>query len=507
MAEAGHPATGRGEADLTTPAWEPAAGHTGAPGEEPTGRPLGVPEHTTQTGDTGALLEAFLSLSPDAAVVVDATGSIRGVNELAERMFGYGANELEGAPLETLLPEQVRDRHVALRQGYSRAPRPRAMGAGLDLSGRRKDGSVFPVDISLAPLSGEPGSGLVVAAVRDVTRQRESERLVARLAAIVTASDAAILSTTLDRVIESWNPAAGRLFGYLDDEIRGRSVDVLVPAPLREEVADWYQHVAAGEHLDTVDTQRLRSDGTIVPVAVTVSAIRDEGGAVIGFCEVLRDRTERQRARAELAAAEAEAQVWADRDRIARDLHDRVIQRIFAAGMGFQALTGRVTDADTRGRLQGLIEDLDAAVREIRTSIFTLRTHHPTGQAGLRSRLLTVGEQTSTALGFPPRFDFRGPVDIATPPEVADEVVAVVREALTNVAKHAGASSAEVVVRVDRSHLTVTVTDDGRGLGSTNRRSGLRNLAERADQLGGRFSIQRGHAAGTQAEWSVPLPP
>ncbi len=455
--------------------------------------------------DVGALLGAFLSLSPDAAVVVDRTGVIRGVNELAELMFGYDADELHGAPLEILLPEEVREGHVALRRGYVAAPRPRPMGAGLDLRGRRKDGSTFAVDISLAPLTGEPGADLVVAAVRDVTRQRETERLAARLAAIVTASDAAILSTTTDRVLESWNPGAERLFGYGEAEVLGRPVDLLVPAPLRDEVAEWYERVAQGDRVDTVDTERLRSDGTVVPVAVTVSAIRDDTGLVIGFCEVLRDQTERQRSRAELAAAQAEAQVWSDRDRIARDLHDRVIQRIFAAGMGFQALTARIADPDTSGRLQDLIEDLDQAVREIRTSIFTLRTRRR-DDTGLRSRLLTIGEQTSTALGFPPTFDFRGPVDFGTPPDIADQVVAVVREALTNVAKHAAATTAQVAVRVDSDRLTVTVADNGRGLGPSTRRSGLRNLSERAEEVGGHFTIQAAPAGGTRVEWSATLP-
>jgi PAS domain S-box-containing protein len=459
---------------------------------------------TGHSDDVETLLGAFLSLSPDAAVVVDTTGTIRAVNVLAESMFGYDANELEGAPLEILLPEPIRDRHVHLRRGYAAAPRPRPMGAGLDLAGRRKDGTVFPVDISLAPLTGDPPD-LVVAAVRDVTRQRESERLAARLAAIVTASDAAILSTTTDRVLTSWNPAAELLFGYTEAEVLGRTVDLLVPPELRDDVADWYARVARGDHVGTVDTERRRADGSTIPVAVSVSSIRDDTGTVIGFCEVQRDQTERQRIRAELAGAQTEAQVWADRDRIARDLHDRVIQRIFAAGMGFQAVSALVTDPDARARMQSLVEDLDEAVREIRTSIFTLRTHVG-DQTGLRSRLLAVGEQTGAVLGFSPTLDFRGPVDLGTPPEVAEQVVAVVREALANVAEHAEATSVVVEVRVGADDLSVIVTDNGRGPRPPTDDGGLANLAERAAELDGHVVISPAATGGTRVEWTVTLP-
>ncbi len=200
------------------------------------------------------------------------------------------------------------------------------------------------------------------------------------------------------------------------------------------------------------------------------------------FCEVVRDQTERLQIRAELAAAEAERRVYADRERIARDLHDRVIQRIFAAGMGLQGVQGLVASPELAGRLASLSAELDEAVRDIRTSIFTLR--RGPGDFSFRGQLIDIGEHTAEALGFRPRIDFRGPVDLATPAHIAEQSVAVVREALANVAKHAHATSAEVTVRVDSDRLTIVVADDGRGIRQEGRRSGLRNLAERAEGLG-----------------------
>ena len=200
-------------------------------------------------------------------------------------------------------------------------------------------------------------------------------------------------------------------------------------------------------------------------------------------CEVVRDQTERLQIPAELAAAEAERRVYADRERIARDLHDRVIQRIFAAGMGLQGVQGLVASPELAGRLASLSAELDEAVRDIRTSVFTLR--RGPGDFSFRGQLIDIGEHTAEALGFRPRIDFRGPVDLATPAHIAEQSVAVVREALANVAKHAHATSAEVTVRVDSDRLTIVVADDGRGIRQEGRRSGLRNLAERAERLGG----------------------
>ncbi len=320
-----------------------------------------------------SLLEAFLQLSPDAAVVVDGAGRIAAVNALAAAMFGYQTGELEGRPIETLVPERLRAAHVGQRDGYIAAPRTRPMGGPeLDLQARRKDGSEFPVEISLAPLSSSGASPLVVAAIRDVTEFRHRERLAARLAAIVQASDAAILSIRPDRTVDSWNRAAERLFGYSAEEIIGRPLDVLIPEDERTE----FERTHAGpceESVAVTDSWRLRKDGTRVPVAVTVSPMHDQHGAVIGYCEVLRDMTERRRQQEELAAALADRQLLTERDRIARGLHDVVIHRIFAAGIAAQSAASLVTEPAARQRLDKAVEELETATREIRRHIFAMQ--------------------------------------------------------------------------------------------------------------------------------------
>ncbi len=317
------------------------------------------------------LLEAFMQLSPDAAVAVDRDGVIRAANSLALTMFGYPVAELDGQPVELLIPDRLRPGHQQHLRGYTDTPRTRPMGhPGLDLRGRRRDGSEFPVDISLAPLVADGAELLIVAAIRDVTELRERERLAARLAAIVEASDAAILSTLPDRTIDSWNPAAERMFGYRADEVLGRLLDEFVPDDQRPELQATYARLDAGEQLTTADTWRARNDGTPVAVAVTTSPIRDPGGRVIGYCEVLRDMTERRRHQQELATAQAERELFADRDRIARHLHDSVIHRVFAAGIAVHSAETLVSDPAARQRLERAVEELDTAVKEIRTGIF-----------------------------------------------------------------------------------------------------------------------------------------
>ncbi len=175
------------------------------------------------------LLSAMMSLSPDAALVVDSEGRVVAVNERAEDLFGYPHGRLAGLYVEALVPERGRRRHREFRAQFLGQPQSRLMGAGVELTGRRQDGSEFPLDISLAPIVNE-GERLVVAAIRDMTEQRRSTAAQAELATIVRSSFDAIISTTLEGKVTNWNPAAEELLGYRGDEILGRHIATLVPS-------------------------------------------------------------------------------------------------------------------------------------------------------------------------------------------------------------------------------------------------------------------------------------
>lgn len=195
--------------------------------------------------------------------------------------------------------------------------------------------------------------------------------------------------------------------------------------------------------------------------------------------------------------------VLGDRDRIARDLHDLVIQRLFATGMSLEG-TLRGMPADKSERVQRAVFDLDETIREIRTTIFALQNPAPAAGEGTRAAILTLVRGYGKTLGFDPAVRFSGPVDTVIPAAVAEQMLAVMRELLSNVAKHAHAKSVSVSLVADADIAELTVSDDGVGLPAGHRRSGLANMVARAEALGGSFNAASGDV-GTTAVWRVPL--
>lgn len=621
--------------------------------------------------ETAGLVPALVELMPDAAVVVDQGGILVGVNSQALSMFGYREGQLEGQPIELLVPERVRERHKGHRSRYSQAPQSRPMGRGLELTGRRHDGSEFPVDISLAPLTVGKAD-YVIAAVRDMTEQQRAVAAQRELATIVNSSLDAIISTTSNGAVTNWNSAAEELFGYRRDEMLGEPIGRLVPT---EAFADFEQLVQAshnGEPHRVIDTCWQTEDGSLVDVAVSASPLQDLEGEVSGTAFICRDIRERKVAENELRrllaeerrlerqhAATAEIRLsllsdrtlkeslslicnWAgelveasfvslvlreeetlsvvaasgkalavlglrlqaedsfagevmraesvlsgpqrsqlskvalpseapdgpilgvpviaggrsagalvlvrdadeapftsgdqrfaealagqaalaleldtakeireqvmligDRERIGRDLHDHVIQRLFAAGLGLQGSLFLVEREEARERITEAVTALDETIQEIRNTIFELSSPAGGSQQLLRARTIELADEMSEALGFVPRLRLEGPVDTAVPERLIPHVMAVVREALSNTARHADASQVEVRLEVAGDRLTVTVTDDGIGLDNRTRTSGLGNMAERARLFGGELELGPGPGGrGTRLSWQVPL--
>ena len=197
-----------------------------------------------------------------------------------------------------------------------------------------------------------------------------------------------------------------------------------------------------------------------------------------------------------------ELDVLADRDRIARDLHDHVIQRLFAVGLSLQGTVARAGSDEVRQRLSASVDDLQEVIQEIRTAIFDLHGGQPDA-ARLRQRLQQAVSGFSAA-GLRTSVQFVGPLSVV-PATLAEHAEAVVREAVSNAVRHSGATELAVQVRID-DDLTITVTDNGCGVGEHLAESGLANLRRRADEMGGGFSVGAAAAGGTALSWSAPLP-
>jgi len=198
-----------------------------------------------------------------------------------------------------------------------------------------------------------------------------------------------------------------------------------------------------------------------------------------------------------------ELAVLHERERIARDLHDTVIQRLFATGLGLQALSRLTGDVSVADKIQAAVDDLDTTIREIRAVIFELSSSER-GGSSCRARVLALVAEMASALGFEPKVRFDGPVDTIVGQELADHLLAALRELLSNVIRHAKATRVDVRIQAGLE-VTLTVEDDGVGVRPRRRAGlGLANLAERARALGGTFSLEPDRARGVRAVWSVP---
>ena len=484
------------------------------------------------------IIRALLLASPDAVILVDDEGKIESASPPVERLFGYPPGELTGKPIEILIPEELRSVHESHRSRYTAQPVPRSMGSGLALFGRRRDGTSVPVDVSLSPIV-VGGERRVGAFVRDATERRRNEnvlRYVNEISRHLLASEAT--SDTLHLIARRARSLVGATAAW-----------VVVPKGdglLRVEAADGEAtDDLVGLHLSATESLSARTMATASPMwiedlsaheAVLAAARRLGLGpglylpmlahdAVVGVLVVARANEAEPFDPAEAQALEVFAsaasivlslgqareevellRIVSEHERIARDLHDSVIQRLFAVGMSLQGLL-RLADGVLAERIDESVDAIDDVIREIRQTIFELNT--PRGRTGeedsVRRQLRDLVAGLTRQLGFEPRVAFRGDVDAAVGQDLAPHLLAVVREGLSNVARHASASAADVVIVAEDGVVELTVADNGTGIpDGPAAGQGLTNLRTRAEKFGGRFDVSPRRPSGTLLVWSVP---
>ncbi len=485
------------------------------------------------------LLEEMFRASPDALIVVGASGLIEVASPAVQHLFGYTPEELQGQPVEVLLPEAVRSLHSRHRQAYAGAPERRPMGVGLDLRARRRDGFVFPVDVSLVPTEHD-GRVRVGAFVRDATERRRGEDLLRFVNEIsrgviageptpgllqMTAGRARLLVGAASAWISVQSPDNDAMVvAAADGEAAESLLGALVPASISLAARAMLrgETVVVGDMASEPDVlAEARAAGFAGGVYVPMQA---EDGPV-GSLVVARRPGQPAFTAGEVAAAEVFAaaaaivlalgsaraslermRISSEHERIARDLHDTVIQRLFGLGMRLQAAE-RLADPVVGERIRATVDSIDDVIREIRETIFDLnRPPGAEGRPNLRSHLRKVVDDSVESLGFRPRLAFRGPVEATIGDALMGPLGAVLREALANVGRHAKATAVDVVLAVADGWVTLSVSDDGVGFSPGPAAGhGLENMQARAAQFGGEFSVVRRNPGGTLVQWRVPL--
>jgi PAS domain S-box-containing protein len=468
--------------------------------------------------------EAMLRAAPDAMVIVDSSGVIELVNTQTESLFGYAAQELLGQNVDVLLPERFRGGHLAHRASYMSDPKVRPMGAGLQLFGRRKDGTEFPVDISLSPLRTEDGIK-AVAAVRDITERRQAEELQRkseqRLSLLLDSAPDAMVVVDPDGLIQMVNLQTERLFGYRREDLLGRNVDELLP---KRFAGNHHRHRA--RYLQQAKTRPMgaglelfarRKDGTEFPVDISLSPLETDSGRLV--VAAVRDVSERKHAETELARSLelAERQrLFAhlvrvqeeERLKIASDIHDDTIQAMTAAGLRLQQLRRHIHEERDVDLLTKLEEAVHESIVRLRRLMFDLRPP-ALDRAGLGPALRDLLDRLheDTGLVYVLRNELTGG---ELQREVRTSLYRIAQEALANVRKHAHAKRVEVDIRLLEGGCLVRITDDGVGFPADDALErpghlGMVAMRERARVAGGWWKAQPAEGGGTMVEFWVPL--
>lgn len=304
-------------------------------------------------------------------------------------------------------------------------------------------------------------------------------------------------------VILATNASLDKQFAYADGALVGQDIEALLPTEHRTAHVGYrtaFNEDPQPRPMAARNLEGLREDGTTFPINVSLAPVNTSAGLVT-FAAV-RDLTARVEYENALTDANRRRAMAEDHDRIANDLHDSVIQRLFALGLGLQGLPSRLADPELADRVSAAVDALDEIILDIRTTIYGLRAS--TATARLRLMILDLATEVEPVLGFVPDISLAGGLDSVLDETLKGHVVAVIREALSNAGRHAGASAVSVQVSVE-DDLVIRVIDNGRGVDKANiRSSGLGNMRQRAEDYGGSFSIEAVDRGGTEVRWVIP---
>ena len=435
-------------------------------------------------------LEGFLEAAPDAIVVVDWSGNIVIVNQLAERLFGYSRQELLGMQIEGLVPQRFREHHAGYRHDYFREPHTRPMGEGRELSGRRKNGSEFPVEISLSPLKTETGT-LVISIIRDTTARKKVE---ARFRGFLEAAPDAIVVVNREGKIVILNTQAERLFKHTRENLLGMPVETLVPERFRG------RHVGhrGGFFADPrvrpmgsgLELFGLRSDGSEFPVEISLSPIETEEGVLVSAA--IRDISERKLVETRLRTSLNEKEV------LLKEIHHRVKNNLQIVSSMLNLQMDQLSDT----KAIELFKESQNRVRSIALFHEKLYQSRDLGRVEIAEYLKGLANGSFATYGVNPD-DIVLAVHTEDIPLGVDAAIScglIVNELVSNSLKHAfpdrRKGQVEVTLRSAGTDVVLEVADNGVGFpANLDFRSpgtlGLKLVAIFTEQVGGTMDLER----------------
>ncbi len=350
--------------------------------------------------DSEERLRAILETAVEGIITIDERGIIESFNPAAEKIFGCRAREVIGKNVSLLMPSPHREQHDAYIGNYLRTGRAKIIGIGRETVGRRKDGAIFPMDLSVSEVR-LADRRLFTGFVRDITGRKQAEKALLHYAALVESSDDAIVGKTLEGYITSWNKGAETIYGYTRKEMIGKHISILIPADRKDEEPEILEKINRGESVDHYETIRQRKDGRLIDISVTISPIRDADGKIIGASKVARDITERKRLEREILEI-------SDREqrRIGHDLHDGLCQHLAGIELMSQVLEQKLTprSKDAAKRAGDIAKNVREAIGQTRSlarglSPVTLESE------GLASALHELAVNTEKLFNVECRFD------------------------------------------------------------------------------------------------------